>query len=76
MVSDDAWGLHAVAHVHEMTGNAQLGLFVTYTEDGEMVMPDGSIAPDLVGGMPAGYGVAGDVGSDVTVGAVLTIVTN
>ncbi len=26
MVSDDAWGLHAVAHVHEMTGNAQLGL--------------------------------------------------
>ena len=26
MVSDDAWGLHAVAHVHEMTGNAQSGL--------------------------------------------------
>ncbi len=26
MVSDDAWGLHAVAHVHEMKGNAQLGL--------------------------------------------------
>ena len=26
MVSDDAWGLHAVAHVQEMTGNAQLGL--------------------------------------------------
>ncbi|WP_120636277.1 tetratricopeptide repeat protein [Ruegeria sp. EL01] len=26
MVSDDAWGLHAVAHVHEMTGNAKLGL--------------------------------------------------
>ncbi|WP_170349265.1 MULTISPECIES: tetratricopeptide repeat protein [Ruegeria] len=26
MVSDDAWGLHAVAHVHEMQGNAQLGL--------------------------------------------------
>ena len=23
---DDAWGLHAVAHVHEMTGNAQSGL--------------------------------------------------
>ncbi|WIY25302.1 tetratricopeptide repeat protein [Parasedimentitalea psychrophila] len=23
---DDAWGLHAVAHVHEMTGNAQAGL--------------------------------------------------
>jgi len=26
MVSDDAWGLHAVAHVHDMTGNARLGL--------------------------------------------------
>ena len=26
MVSDDAWGLHAVAHVHEMTGNAKAGL--------------------------------------------------
>ncbi|WP_170472982.1 tetratricopeptide repeat protein [Ruegeria arenilitoris] len=26
MVSDDAWGLHAVAHVHDMTGNAALGL--------------------------------------------------
>ncbi|MDA7964934.1 tetratricopeptide repeat protein [Ruegeria sp.] len=26
MVSDDAWGLHAVAHVHDMTGNAAQGL--------------------------------------------------
>ncbi|TMV09638.1 tetratricopeptide repeat protein [Ruegeria sediminis] len=26
MVSDDAWGLHAVAHVHDMTGNAKQGL--------------------------------------------------
>ncbi|MGR3759748.1 tetratricopeptide repeat protein [Roseobacteraceae bacterium NS-SX3] len=26
MAPDDAWGLHAVAHVHEMTGNAQAGL--------------------------------------------------
>lgn len=26
MAPDDAWGLHAVAHVHEMTGNADLGL--------------------------------------------------
>ncbi|MDP5216918.1 tetratricopeptide repeat protein [Ruegeria sp. 2205SS24-7] len=26
MVSDDAWGLHAVAHVHDMTGNAKTGL--------------------------------------------------
>ncbi|QIE41604.1 tetratricopeptide repeat protein [Rhodobacteraceae bacterium SC52] len=24
--SDDAWGLHAVAHVHDMTGNATAGL--------------------------------------------------
>lgn len=26
MAPDDAWGLHAVAHVHDMTGNAQAGL--------------------------------------------------
>jgi len=26
MAPDDAWGLHSVAHVHEMTGNAQAGL--------------------------------------------------
>ncbi len=26
MAPDDAWGLHAVAHVHEMTGNAATGL--------------------------------------------------
>ncbi|GGH32827.1 tetratricopeptide repeat protein 38 family protein [Cribrihabitans marinus] len=26
MVSDDAWGLHAVAHVHDMTGHAERGL--------------------------------------------------
>ena len=26
MVGDDAWGLHAVAHVHDMTGNAARGL--------------------------------------------------
>lgn len=26
MAPDDAWGLHSVAHVHEMTGNAALGL--------------------------------------------------
>lgn len=26
MAPDDAWGLHSVAHVHEMTGNAKLGL--------------------------------------------------
>ncbi|AAV96128.1 tetratricopeptide repeat protein [Ruegeria pomeroyi] len=26
MVSDDAWGLHAVAHVHEMKGQSELGL--------------------------------------------------
>ncbi|WP_121062290.1 tetratricopeptide repeat protein [Chachezhania antarctica] len=26
MASDDAWGLHAVAHVHDMTGNASRGL--------------------------------------------------
>ncbi|MGR3614424.1 MAG: tetratricopeptide repeat protein [Paracoccaceae bacterium] len=26
MAPDDAWGLHAVAHVHEMTGNARGGL--------------------------------------------------
>lgn len=26
LVSDDAWGLHAVAHVHDMTGCAQRGL--------------------------------------------------
>lgn len=26
MASDDAWGLHAVAHVHDMTCNAQAGL--------------------------------------------------
>ncbi|KUJ85547.1 hypothetical protein AVO45_00695 [Ruegeria marisrubri] len=26
MVSDDAWGLHAVAHVHDMTGRAARGL--------------------------------------------------
>jgi tetratricopeptide (TPR) repeat protein len=26
MAPDDAWGLHAVAHVHEMTGNAAQGL--------------------------------------------------
>ena len=26
MAPDDAWGLHAVAHVHDMTGNAAAGL--------------------------------------------------
>lgn len=26
MAPDDAWGLHAVAHVHDMTGNAKAGL--------------------------------------------------
>ncbi|WP_158964412.1 tetratricopeptide repeat protein [Chachezhania sediminis] len=26
MAADDAWGLHAVAHVHDMTGNASRGL--------------------------------------------------
>lgn len=26
MAPDDAWGLHAVAHVHDMTGNARIGL--------------------------------------------------
>lgn len=26
MAPDDAWGLHSVAHVHEMTGNAKQGL--------------------------------------------------
>lgn len=26
MAPDDAWGLHAIAHVHEMTGNANEGL--------------------------------------------------
>ncbi len=26
MAPDDAWGLHSVAHVHEMTGNAKTGL--------------------------------------------------
>jgi tetratricopeptide (TPR) repeat protein len=26
MAADDAWGLHAVAHVHDMTGDAQGGL--------------------------------------------------
>ncbi|MBY6055709.1 tetratricopeptide repeat protein [Leisingera daeponensis] len=26
MAPDDAWGLHAVAHVHDMTGNAEAGL--------------------------------------------------
>ncbi|MCV6585033.1 MAG: tetratricopeptide repeat protein, partial [Marinibacterium sp.] len=26
MAPDDAWGLHAVAHVHDMTGNARAGL--------------------------------------------------
>ncbi|WP_291727286.1 tetratricopeptide repeat protein [Leisingera sp. F5] len=26
MAPDDAWGLHAVAHVHDMTGNAKSGL--------------------------------------------------
>ncbi|MGR3501021.1 tetratricopeptide repeat protein [Pseudaestuariivita sp.] len=26
LAADDAWGLHAVAHVHDMTGNAQAGL--------------------------------------------------
>ncbi|SLN42557.1 hypothetical protein PEL8287_02113 [Roseovarius litorisediminis] len=26
LVSDDAWGLHAVAHVHDMTGNSKAGL--------------------------------------------------
>ncbi len=26
MAPNDAWGLHAVAHVHDMTGNAQAGL--------------------------------------------------
>ncbi|QDI76136.1 MULTISPECIES: tetratricopeptide repeat protein [Leisingera] len=26
MAPDDAWGLHAVAHVHDMTGNARSGL--------------------------------------------------
>lgn len=26
LAPDDAWGLHAVAHVHDMTGNAETGL--------------------------------------------------
>lgn len=26
LAADDAWGLHAVAHVHDMTGNARAGL--------------------------------------------------
>lgn len=34
MAPDDAWGLHAVAHVHDMTGNAQAGLgWLTGRED-------------------------------------------
>ncbi len=34
MAPDDAWGLHAVAHVHEMTGNAKVGLdWLTERED-------------------------------------------
>jgi tetratricopeptide (TPR) repeat protein len=34
MAPDDAWGLHAVAHVHDMTGNARGGLdWLTGRED-------------------------------------------
>lgn len=34
MAPNDAWGLHAVAHVHDMTGNAQAGLaWLTGRED-------------------------------------------
>ncbi|MDE4133339.1 tetratricopeptide repeat protein [Phaeobacter sp. QD34_3] len=34
MAPDDAWGLHAVAHVHDMTGNARAGLdWLTGRED-------------------------------------------
>ena len=34
------------------------------------------VSPDLVGRMPGGYGVEGDLGGAVSAGAVLTIYTN